>query len=113
MALPPAYDLARFFQALGNPHRLRLLQLIGDREICVCHLVEALGLPQPLISQHLAALRSVGIVEARREGKWMHYRIVPPPDPGAAALLTHTLSTLQISLPAALTPDAPATSCCA
>jgi ArsR family transcriptional regulator len=89
------YNLARFFQALGNDVRLRLLNLIGDREICVCHLVNALELPQPLISQHLACLRSVGIVEARREGKWMHYRIVPPPHAGAAEILEQTLASFQ------------------
>lgn len=94
MAAAPHYDLARFFQALGNDVRLRLLNLMGEREICVCHLVETLGLPQPRISQHLACLRRVGIVEARREGKWMHYRIVRPPHAGAADVLTRTLASI-------------------
>ena len=95
MTVASNYDLARFFQALGNDVRLRLLNLIGDGEVCVCHLVEALGLPQPLISQHLACLRSVGIVEARREGKWMHYSIVTPPHAGAADVLQRTLVSIH------------------
>jgi len=63
------FNLERFFQALGDTTRLRLLNLMGDQEICVCYLVEILGYPQPKISRHLAYLRSAGIVSARREGK--------------------------------------------
>lgn len=68
---------------------------MGEQEICVCYLVEILGGPQPKISRHLAYLRSAGIVEARREGKWMHYRIVTPPHIGAAQILKHTLGWLK------------------
>jgi ArsR family transcriptional regulator len=46
-----------------------------DREICVCYFVEILKQPQPKISRHLAYLRRAGLVQARREGKWMHYRL--------------------------------------
>ena len=89
------FNLERFFQALGDRTRLRLLNLIGEQEICVCYFVEILGQPQPKISRHLAYLRSAGIVEARREGKWMHYRIVMPPIVGAAQVLRQTLSWLK------------------
>ena len=91
MVAKPHFDLERFFQALGDRTRLRLLNLMGDREICVCYLVEILGSPQPKISRHLAYLRSAGIVNARREGKWMHYRIVMPPNIGAMQVLKQTL----------------------
>jgi ArsR family transcriptional regulator len=84
-----------FFQALGDQTRLRLLNLMGDKEICVCYLVEILGQLQPKISRHLAYLRRAGIVEARREGKWMHYRIVMPQHAGAAGILRQTLDSLQ------------------
>ncbi len=89
------FDLALFFQALGDPTRLRLLNLMGEREICVCYFVEILNSPQPKISRHLAYLRRAGIVAARREGKWMHYRIVMPPHAGAAEVLKQTLTTLR------------------
>jgi ArsR family transcriptional regulator len=89
------FDLARFFQALGDKTRLRLLNLMGEQEICVCYFVEILDLPQPKISRHLAYLRSAGIVAARREGKWMHYRIVTPPHVGAARVLKQTLEALR------------------
>jgi ArsR family transcriptional regulator, arsenate/arsenite/antimonite-responsive transcriptional repressor len=90
-----AFDIERFFQALGDSTRLRLLNLMGDQEVCVCYFVEILGIPQPKISRHLAYLRSAGIVSARREAKWMHYRIVMPPHIGATQILKQTLEWLK------------------
>jgi ArsR family transcriptional regulator len=90
-----AFNMERFFQALGDNTRLRLLNLIGDQEVCVCYFVEILGVPQPKISRHLAYLRSAGVVSARREGKWMHYSIVMPPHIGAAQILKQTLVWLS------------------
>jgi ArsR family transcriptional regulator, arsenate/arsenite/antimonite-responsive transcriptional repressor len=90
-----AFNLERFFQALGDNTRLRLLSLMGEQEICVCYFVEILGQPQPKISRHLAYLRGAGIVAARREGKWQHYRIVMPPHIGATQILKQTLAFLK------------------
>jgi ArsR family transcriptional regulator len=95
MAGKRTFNVERFFQALGDNTRLRLLNLIGDQEVCVCYFVEILGGPQPKISRHLAYLRSAGIVQARREGKWMHYRIVMPPHIGATQVLRQTLEWLR------------------
>ncbi len=89
------FSVERFFQALGDNTRLRLLNLMGDQEVCVCYFVEILGGPQPKISRHLAYLRSAGIVTARREGKWMHYRIVMPQHLGAAQILKQILGWLK------------------
>jgi ArsR family transcriptional regulator len=86
-----AFDIERFFQALGDNTRLRLLNLMGDQEICVCYFVEILNQPQPKISRHLAYLRNAGIVTTRRDGKWMHYRITMPPNEGAARVLQEIL----------------------
>lgn len=80
-------EIERFFLALADRTRLRLLNLMGDDEVCVCDLVEVMDEPQPKISRHLAYLRRAGIVAARREGRWMHYRITPPAHAQAAALL--------------------------
>jgi ArsR family transcriptional regulator len=80
-------DLAVLFAALADPTRLRLLNLMQGREVCVCYFVEILKQSQ------LAYLRRAGIVEARREGKWMHYRIERPTDPGSAAILDATLQS--------------------
>ena len=78
------YSVALLFKALADSTRLRLINLIGDDEVCVCFFVEVLKINQPKISRHLAYLRRAGVVSARREGKWIHYRIVEPPNLHAA-----------------------------
>jgi ArsR family transcriptional regulator len=88
-----AIDL--LFRALADPTRLRLLNLIADREICVCYFVEILGISQPKISRHLAYLRRAGIAAARRQGRWMHYRLVVPRDVVASSILKETLKHLR------------------
>lgn len=88
--LPP-----QFFRALADRTRLRLLNLMGEKEVCVCYFVAVLKLSQPKISRHLGYLRRAGLVGARREGKWMHYRLLVPADPHAARLLRDALSWLR------------------
>ena len=76
----PALDEAtRLIRAFGDPVRLRLLNLLGGgREVCVCHLHEALELPQPTVSRHLAWLRKERLVVGRKEGLWVYYRLASP-----------------------------------
>jgi ArsR family transcriptional regulator, arsenate/arsenite/antimonite-responsive transcriptional repressor len=81
------FDMELLFRALADRTRLRLLNLMGHDEVCVCYFVEVLKTHQPKISRHLAYLRRAGIVGARREGKWMHYRVVEPEDRRAAEVL--------------------------
>jgi ArsR family transcriptional regulator len=83
-----SYQMELLFRALADRTRLRLLNLMGDDEVCVCFLVEALKLTQPKISRHLAYLRRAGIVASRRDGKWMHYRLTQPNDGYAAGVLS-------------------------
>jgi ArsR family transcriptional regulator len=68
---------------------------MADQEICVCYFTQVIGAPQPKISRHLAYLRRAGIVAARREGKWMHYRLTIPQDSHAAAILKNTIVALK------------------
>lgn len=89
------FDMPRMFAALSDRTRLRLLNLMRDREVCVCYFVDILGQSQPKISRHLAYLRRAGIVSARREGKWMHYRIARPADDAANAVLEATLHSFE------------------
>ena len=84
----------RLFKALADRTRLRLLNLLGDDEVCVCFFVEVLGQSQPKISRHLAYLRKAGVVAARREGKWMHYRVVEPEGERAASVLAEVRAWL-------------------
>jgi ArsR family transcriptional regulator len=72
-----------------------LLNLMSQQEVCVCYFTEVIGAPQPKISRHLAYLRRAGIVAARREGKWMHYRLAELRDPHAASILESTLGALR------------------
>ena len=88
-------SIASLFKALADPTRLRLINLIGDDEICVCFFVEVLKTNQPKISRHLAYLKRAGVVAARREGKWMHYRLVVPSDPHAARIFREVRSWLD------------------
>ena len=66
------------FKAFADPVRLRLLSLIAVGEVCVCHLHEALDLPQSTVSRHLAYLRQRGLVTGRKEGLWVYYRLATP-----------------------------------
>ncbi|HEV7966004.1 MAG TPA: metalloregulator ArsR/SmtB family transcription factor [Candidatus Acidoferrales bacterium] len=86
------FPIDLLFRALADRTRLRLLNLIADKEICVCYFVEILRMSQPKISRHLAYLRHAGIVAARRQGRWMHYRLLAPRDRVAAAILKETLA---------------------
>ena len=72
---------ALLFKTLSDPTRLRLLNLLAGGEVCVCDLHDTLGLDQPKVSRHLALMRRAGLVETRRNGKWMHYRLAQRGDP--------------------------------
>jgi ArsR family transcriptional regulator len=85
-------DMEGMLRALSERVRLRILHLIGDSELCVCFFVEALQLPQPTISRHLAYLRREQVVSARRDGLWMHYRVRKPVDPQVAKVLENVLA---------------------
>src|SRR5260221_14031787 len=90
-----ASDLVSLFQALGDRTRLRLLNLLAGGELCVCYFVEVLGEAQPKISRHLAYLRRRGLVESRRDGKRIPYRLgrpAPPPVPPNVAQALGPLS---------------------
>jgi ArsR family transcriptional regulator len=87
-------SIGLLFKALADPTRLRLINLIGADEVCVCFFVEVLKINQPKISRHLAYLRRAGVVSARRDGKWMHYRLVEPPNPHAANIFREVRAAL-------------------
>jgi DNA-binding transcriptional ArsR family regulator len=67
--------LAKYFRGFGDPTRMRILEVLTDREHSVGELVELLGEPQPKVSNHLACLRWCGFVESRREHRTVYYRV--------------------------------------
>jgi ArsR family transcriptional regulator len=118
---------ATVFKALSDVTRLRILGLLLTGEVCVCHIHETLRISQPKASRHLAYLRAAGLVDARREGLWMHYKLSDLPDPilqSVSEMVRHALTHLEIvqkdagrlhrktgcCLPAVETTDLP---CCA
>lgn len=106
-------DLLTLFHALADRTRLRLVNLLAEGEICVCYFVEILGESQPKISRHLASLRRAGLVAARRDGKWIHYRLVRPAEREHAQVLSATLAALQTDREARRDIAALQRACCA
>lgn len=93
--LRSAADLVGVYRALADETRLRILALLKDGEVCVCHIHGGLRLPQPTISRHLAYLRRAGLVLARRDGVWMHYRLASPASPVVREVLETALHALS------------------
>ncbi|HUE81875.1 MAG TPA: metalloregulator ArsR/SmtB family transcription factor [Pyrinomonadaceae bacterium] len=89
------YNIELLFKALADYTRLRLINLMGNDEVCVCFFVEVLKTNQPKISRHLAYLRRAGVVSSRRDGKWIHYRLIEPSDPYAARIFQEVRTWLD------------------
>lgn len=88
--------LSRVFRALGDETRLRIVALLAHGELCVCHVEEALGLTQPNASRQLGILKTAGVVDSRRDGTWVYYRIAAQEHDAVRrvlALLTESLAT--------------------
>lgn len=92
---------AQLFKALGDETRLRILALLTSGELCVCDLMAALVLPQSTVSRHLATLRNAGLVEDRRQGVWMYYRLALSSEIALTAFLPYLQAQLS-ELPRAL-----------
>jgi len=91
-------SMEQLFQALGDQTRLRILGLLLAGEICVCDIHDTLKISQPKASRHLAYLRRAGLVEARRQGLWMYYRLAAPRDALIETVrqaVTHTLGHIE------------------
>jgi len=92
-------DMERLFKALADATRLRILGLLLTGEVCVCHIHESLKIPQPKASRHLAYLRNAGLVETRRDGLWVNYRMATLPDPVLGAIadaVRHALTHVEL-----------------
>src|SRR2546422_4494232 len=92
-------DMERLFKALADSTRLRILGLLLTGEVCVCHIHESLRIPQPKASRHLAYLRRAGLVDTRRDGLWVHYRMASLTDPVLGAIggaVRHALTHVDV-----------------
>src|SRR6266851_802477 len=94
----PLTEMERVFKALADTTRLRILGLLLAGEVCVCHIHESLRISQPKASRHLAYLRRSGLVDTRKEGLWVHYRLAASSDPVLSTIqqaVTHALRHLE------------------
>jgi ArsR family transcriptional regulator len=92
-------DMETVFKALADATRLRVLGLLLTGEVCVCHIHESLKISQPKASRHLAYLRKARLVDTRRDGLWVHYRMAVLPDAVLATIhrtVTHALRHLDV-----------------
>ena len=107
----PAEALAEIAAAMGEPHRLRLLGMLVHGELCLCDLTDRIELVSSTVSNHMAVLKRAGLVEARKEGRWMHFRLtdIKAQTPAATAL-GWALSHLPASDKICHTPESGA--CC-
>ncbi len=91
-------ELETLFKALADVTRLRILNLLLAGEVCVCDIHDTLGIPQPKASRHLAYLRASGLVDARKDGQWVHYKLSNSTDPVVSVIrdaVTHALGHLD------------------
>ena len=91
-------ELETLFKALADTTRLRILNLLLAGEVCVCDIHDTLGIPQPKASRHLAYLRVSGLVDARKDGQWVHYRLSDSTDPIVSVIrdaVTHALGHMD------------------
>jgi ArsR family transcriptional regulator, arsenate/arsenite/antimonite-responsive transcriptional repressor len=78
----------RVMKALSDPNRVKIVKMLGRREMCVCEVTAALGLAQPTVSRHLKLLEEAGLVSRRKEGLWVNYLIAGDgANPFVAAML--------------------------
>jgi ArsR family transcriptional regulator, arsenate/arsenite/antimonite-responsive transcriptional repressor len=93
------HEMEALFKALADETRLRILGLLLTGEVCVCDIHESLKIPQPKASRHLAYLRRSGLVDTRRSGLWIHYRLANPSDAVVAAMIDavkHALTHFEV-----------------
>jgi ArsR family transcriptional regulator len=90
--VPDVLPLTKLLKALADETRLRIVALLAHGELCVCHVESGLDIPQPTASRHLAVLRHAGVVEARRDGSWIHYRLAVQADPASERVLQALVS---------------------
>ena len=72
---PALEDVVACLKAAGEPSRFRILKVLEEGELCACHLVELLGFAQPTVSRHLSVLRGAGLLDERKDGRWVHYSL--------------------------------------
>ena len=84
-------------KALSDANRIRALLALRNRELCVCRIIELLQLAPSTVSKHLTILKRTGLIEGRKEGRWMHYRLPSDPNPTISEALEWVFQSLENS----------------
>jgi len=92
-------DLMAVIKALADENRVRILMALGPKELCVCQVVELLGLAPSTVSKHIAILKNAGLVDSRKDGRWMFYRLAEDDAPAEAKEMTELVSRLLVDDP--------------
>jgi ArsR family transcriptional regulator len=92
--LLPMRELVLMAKALSDPSRVRILIALREHELCVCELCDSLAMTQSTLSTHLQVIRQAELISARKEGKWMYYRIAS----GAEGLLGQLFQSFSSAL---------------
>ena len=84
-------EFIRVMKALSDPNRVKIIKMLGKKELCVCETTSILNLAQPTVSKHLKVLEDAGLVTSWREGSWVNYKIATPEDSNiyAQSMLSH------------------------
>lgn len=86
-------DVVAVARALADLTRLRVLHALGRGELCVCQITELAGLAPSTVSRHMSVLQGAGLVESRKEGRWVYYRLPEEPGPVAGGALDWAMAT--------------------
>ena len=91
-------DFIAITKALSDPHRVRILVALKDRELCVCQVVEILQLAQSTVSKHMSILKQVRLVDNRKEGRWIYFKLPERPAPEIKNTLEWVLQIAEYTL---------------
>ena len=95
-------ELMAVIKALADENRVRVLMAVQGRELCVCQIVELLGLAQSTVSKHVSILHQARLVESRKEGRWMFYRGADADSPAEAREIAAAVARLLADNPQAM-----------
>ena len=89
-------EFVQIAKTLSDENRVRILMFLSQGELCLCQVIDLLGLAPSTVSKHMALLEQAGLVDHRKDGRWHYYRLsVPSPSPAAAGALAWIRETLE------------------
>jgi ArsR family transcriptional regulator, arsenate/arsenite/antimonite-responsive transcriptional repressor len=91
-------EIINITKALSDENRIRALMMLADGELCVCQIIEMFGLAPSTVSKHMSILRQAGLVETRKDGRWMYYRLTEKGPPSVGEILNWLVRHLKTNV---------------